>query len=225
MISVPWEALALKPASFSYAEASACGVSFLTAWQGLMNAGGLQKGETILIIGASGAVGSAAIQLAKAQDCRVLGTLSKASSRSGVSHLGADDWIALDEKNLSQAVLELTSGKGVSFVLDTVGGLLFEEGLKSLSLEGRQVAIASNGDSRVSFNLVDFYHKQARLIGVDTLKLSFSQCGEILNHLVPLMEKGKIIPPPISTFSLEESLGAYELVLQGTSKEKKVILF
>src|ERR1035441_4050094 len=158
MLAVPAEALALKPSSYSYAQAAAAGVAFLTAWQGVVSAGGLQSGETLLIIGAGGSVGSAAAQLAKSRGARVLGTLSKAASRPRVAHLPVDEWIALDEKSLPEAVLGLTDGKGVPLVFDTVGGPLFEPGLKCLSHRGRQVAIASHGDPRVGFNLVDFYH-------------------------------------------------------------------
>jgi len=225
MLAVPAEALALKPSSFSYAQAAASGVAFLTAWQGVINAGKLQAGETLLVIGASGAVGSAAAQLAKSQSARVLGTLSKAAGRSRVAHLPVDEWIALDEKRLPEGVLELTGGKGVPLVFDTVGGPLFEDGLKSLAQRGRQVAIASIHDPRVGLNLVDFYHKESTLIGVDSLKLSFSECGEILRQLVPLIEVGKITPPRAATISLENAPAAYEAVLNGTAKEKQVILF
>jgi NADPH:quinone reductase len=225
MLAVPAEALALKPSSISYAQAAALGVSFLTAWQGVINGGYLQPGETLLIIGAGGAVGSAAAQLARAKGARVLGTLSKAAGRSRVAHLPVDEWIALDEKKLPEAVMELTGGKGAPLVFDTVGGPLFEEGLKCLSQRGRQVAISSAGDPRVGFNLVDFYHKESILIGVDSLKLSFMESGEILRSLVPLIEAGKIIPPRTAALSLENAPAAYELVLAGASREKQVIVF
>jgi NADPH2:quinone reductase len=225
MLAVPAETLALKPSSFSYAQAAALGVAFLTAWQSVMNAGKLQSGETILIIGASGQVGSTAAQLAKAKGARVLGTLSKASGLSRVSHLPVDSWIALDEKRLPDTVLELTGGKGAAMIFDTVGGPMFEEGLKSLAHRGRQVAISSLGDPRVSLNLVDFYHKESVLMGVDSLKLSFAESGEILRQWVPLMEAGKITPPRTETVSLDQAAAAYEKVLNGTTRDKQVIIF
>jgi NADPH:quinone reductase-like Zn-dependent oxidoreductase len=225
MMVIPAEALALKPSSFSHAQAAALGVSFLTAWQSVINAGQLQPGETILIIGAGGAVGSAAVQLAKAQGARVLGTLSKAANRSRSAHVPVDEWISLDEKNLTEAVLELTAGKGAPLVFDTVGGPLFEAGLKSLALRGRQVCIASVGDPRVSFNLVDFYHKEGTLKGIDSLKLSFAESGEILRQLVPLIEAGKITKPMVEEIALDQALQAYEKVLAGSSSAKQVIVF
>jgi NADPH:quinone reductase len=225
MLVVPIEAIALKPTTFSYAQAAALGVSFLTAWQGLINVGKLQTGETVLIIGAGGSVGSAATQLAKSRGARVLGTLSKAVGRSKVLHLPVDEWIALDEKKLSEEILKLTGGKGASLIFDTVGGILFEEGLKCLAQRGRQVVIASVGESHVGLNLVDFYHKEATLIGVDTLKLSFAESGEILRQLISLIEVGDIKPPQVTVLSLEEAPTAYKKVLDGSVKEKQVIVF
>jgi len=67
---------------------------------------------------------------------------------------------------------------------------MFEKCLGALSHRGRQVAISSSFKPRVSFNLVDFYHNEARLIGVDTLKLSFYEAAEILRGLIPGFEQG-----------------------------------
>lgn len=225
MLCVPEEALSLKPSAWSYAQAAASGVAFLTAWQAVVNAGRLQPGETLLIIGAGGSVGSTASQIAKARGARVLGTLSKASGRERVKHLPVDEWIALDEKKLPEAVMDLTAGKGAALVFDTVGGPLFEEGLKSLALRGRQVAITSPGDPRVGLNLVDFYHKELSLIGVDSLKRSFAESGTILRELVPLVESGKVAPLRLETLSLEQAPAAYEKIAAKAAKEKQVIVF
>lgn len=225
MVAVPEEALALKPASYTYAQAAASGVAFLTAWQAVVNAGKLQAGEIILIIGAGGSVGSTAAQIAKARGARVIGTLSKASGRSRLAGLPVDEWIALDEKKLPEGVMELTAGKGVSLVFDTVGGALFEEGLKSLALGGRQVAITSPVDPRVGLNLVDFYHRELRLIGVDSLKRSFAESGAILKELVPLIEAGKVAPPRLEPLSLEQAPAAYEKIAAKAAREKQVIVF
>lgn len=225
MMAVPEEALALKPSSWSHAQATAAGVASLTAWQAVVNAGKLQNGETLLIIGAGGSVGSTAAQIAKARGARVLGTLSRASGRDRVKHLPVDEWIALDEKKLPDGVLELTGGKGAALVFDTVGGPLFEEGLKSLALRGRQVAITSPVDPRVGLNLVDFYHKELSLIGVDSLKRSFAESGAILRELVPLIEAGKVTPPRLETLPLEQAPAAYEKIAAKSAREKQVIVF
>jgi NADPH2:quinone reductase len=68
-------------------------------------------------------------------------------------------------------------------VFDTVGGPMFEPALKSLGLDGRQVAITSVGNRRVEFDLADFYHSRLRLIGVDTAKLSGADIKKIMDEL------------------------------------------
>ena len=135
------------------------------------------------------------------------------------------EWIDLEARPLPESVKELTKGKGADLILDVVGGPLFEPCLESLAQRGRQIAIASTGDGRVTFNLVDFYHKEARLLGLDTLKLSFAEAAEILKGLLPGFKEGIFSLPPVKTVSLDESLSAYRTVVEGGSGKKFVIRF
>ena len=124
------------------------------------------------------------------------------------------EWIDLESRPLPESVQELTGGKGADLILDVVGGPLFEACLESLAQRGRQIAIASAGEARVTFNLVDFYHKEARLLGVDSLKLSFTEAAAILQGLLPGFKEGSFSPPPVETISLDEAPGAYRAVVQ-----------
>ena len=108
--------------------------------------------------------------------------------------------------------MELTAGKGVDAVFDTVGGAMFEPALRSLRLGGRQVAISSAGDPRVSFNLVDFYHNFSRLLGVDSFGLTSRQIAEIEDELRPGFETGALKPPPIEMVPFEKAVDAYDRV-------------
>ena len=87
---------------------------------------------------------------------------------------GTESVVNTKTEDLRERVLELTAGRGVDAVFDTVGGPLFEPALRSLRFGGRQVAISSAGDPRVSFNLIDFYHNFSRLLGVDSYGLTFA---------------------------------------------------
>jgi hypothetical protein len=78
---------------------------------------------------------------------------------------------------------------------------------------------------RVSFNLVNFYHKEASLLGVDTLKLSPGEAAEILKGLLPGFKEGIFSPPPVETVFLVDAPSAYQAVLAGTSGKKFVIRF
>jgi NADPH:quinone reductase-like Zn-dependent oxidoreductase len=120
------DSLSEKPAQLSMAEASAVGVPYLAAWSALASAAGIQAGETILITGALGAVGRAAIQIAHWKKARVIGAdISDDASE-------ADAFVNAKSKDLPIEVKELTDGKGVDVVLDAVGGPMFESSLKSL---------------------------------------------------------------------------------------------
>ncbi|HWU37546.1 MAG TPA: zinc-binding dehydrogenase, partial [Candidatus Acidoferrum sp.] len=110
-------------------------------------------------------------------------------------------------------------------ILDVVGGPLFEPCLESLAQRGRQIAIASPGDGRVTFNLVDFYHNEARLLGLDTLKLSFVEAAEILKGLLPGFKDGVFSPQSVQTISLDEALRAYRAISEGSARKKFVICF
>jgi NADPH2:quinone reductase len=219
-VTVPEEALALKPRRLSLEQAAAIGVPFLTAWVALVRAADLQAGETILIIGAAGAVGQAATQIANWRKTRVL-----AAVRSSNPVPGAAAVINTTTDDLRERVFELTNGKGVDAVLDTVGGAMFESALRSLRIGGRQVAIASTGDRRVNFDLIDFYHNLSRLIGVDSMKFTPSDIAAIADELRLGFEAGALNPPPLQLVPLENAIEAYERIASGQAKAKQVLAF
>jgi NADPH:quinone reductase-like Zn-dependent oxidoreductase len=109
-------------------------------------------------------------------------------------------------------------------VLDAVGGPMFEQCLSALAWRGRQVAISSSPDPRVSFNLVDFYHNESRLIGVDSLKLGFAETGEILRQLSPGIEAGKFKAPPLEKFSLEQGPEVYRELAESKIRSKPILI-
>jgi NADPH2:quinone reductase len=129
----------------------------------------------------------------------------------------------LDAGELFFSIFTATEGKGVNVVFDVVGGAMFEPCLKSLALRGRHIAIASNPDPRVSFNLVDFYHRESRLIGVDSVKLTFEEAAEILRGLTPGIEDGTFPPPATKACGYSDVMEAYRLVGEGKVKEKQIL--
>jgi NADPH:quinone reductase len=106
-----------------------------------------------------------------------------------------------------------------------VGGPLFEPGLRSLGFGGRQVAISSAREPRVSFNLIDFYHNFSRLLGVDSYGLTPQQVGEIADRLRPGFEAGVLKPPAIEIVPFEKAVDAYSRMAAGQTKAKQVLSF
>jgi NADPH:quinone reductase len=219
-VTVPIEILGNKPPGLSMEQAAVIGVPFTTAWAALMQAARLEAGETVLIVGARGAVGQAAAQIAKWKGARVIG-----ADLGATAIPSADVTIDSSAAELREHVLEHTDGEGASVVLDTVGGRMFEPSLRSLGPGGRQVAIANIGDRRASFDLVDFYHNRSHLIGVDSVQFTPAQIGEMASALLPGFESNALKPPAIETVPFGNAVMAYEHVASGQATVKQVLTF
>jgi NADPH2:quinone reductase len=215
-----WTTLSLKPKPLTMAQAAVIGVPYITAWASVVNAAQIQAGETILIVGASGAVGQAATQIANWKKVRVIGEDITSGPIPGTEAV-----VNTKSEDLCERVLELTAGKGVNAVFNTVGGPLFEPALQSLAFGGRQVVIASPGNPRVSFNLVDFYHNFSRLLGVDSYGVTPQQVGEIGHELRSGFETGDLRPPPIEIVPFEKAVDAYSRMAARQAKAKQVLSF
>lgn len=210
--------LSEKPSRLSMEEAAAVGVPYLAAWSALVEAADILGGETVLVTGVSGAVGRAATQIAPWKGAKVIG--AEISDKPS----DADMFINAKGKDLSTEIKALTDGKGVDLVLDAVGGQMFEPALKSLRPGGRQVAIASAGNRRVEFDLIDFYHDLRRLIGVDTMKLAGKDIARIMDGLRSGFEEGHLKPSPVKTWRFQQAIDAYSIVERGNSSTKHILL-
>ena len=219
-VVVPVETLALKPKSLNMAQAASIGVPYITAWASVVSAAQIQPGETLLIVGAAGAVGQAATQIANWKQARVIGADIVSDPIPGTESV-----VNTKTEDLRERVLELTAGRGVDAVFDTVGGPLFEPALRSLRRGGRQVAISSAGEPRVSFNLIEFYHNFSRLLGVDSYGLTSRQIAEIEDQLRSGFETGALKPLPIEIVPFEKVVDAYTRISNREAKAKQVISF
>lgn len=222
-VAAPENAVLPMPKGFTFEQSAAIGVAYMTAWAALIKAAQLQPNENVLILGTTGAVGSAAARIAHKRGARVLGTVRKATDIPKAGELPVDVWINLETKKLSKGAQEATNGKGADVVFDVVGGPMFEKCLGALAWRGRQVALSSSPEPRVSFNLVDFYHNESRLIGVDSLKLSFDEAAEILRDLTPGFESGEFPPPEVTAFPLTAGPKVYREMHESRLKAKVVL--
>jgi NADPH:quinone reductase-like Zn-dependent oxidoreductase len=184
----------------------------------------LLAGETILILGTRGAVGSAAARLAHKVKSRVIGVVRTKKDLSLASTLPVDAWIDLESTDLATGCRAITSGRGADVVFDTVGGHMFEPCLAALARRGRQIEISSGGVPRVGFNVTDFYHNESRLIGVDSLKWGFAEAAQILRDLSPAFENGDLPLPEVKVSPLESGPDVYRQIDAGTIREKVVLV-
>ena len=188
----------------------------MAAWCGV-EAAGLKSGETVLLIGAGGGVGSAAAQIARRLGARVIGADRRAPAQNAPIRAIAETLI-VGAEDLPAEVRAATGGKGADVVFDLVGGVMFRSALKCLAWRGRLVEIAATGQREVSFDLADFYHNESRLFGVDTLKRDLTASAEVLDALTPGFVAGDYRAAPIAaTCGLGEAQEAYRKVAQGAT--------
>jgi NADPH2:quinone reductase len=197
-IVVPVEAVTPKPQSLSFEQAACVGVNFVTAYLGLVARAKLQPGETLLVTGAGGGVGSAVLQLGQSLKARLIAVDRKPFEPGAFEGLDLAGYVNTSQIQLGDAIHQITNGAGVDVAFDCVGGDLFEPVLSSLGQLGRHVAITSVGTRRVSFDLLDFYHRRLSLFGVDSRALTVTDSSKLLAGIAPEFESGRLQPSPIS---------------------------
>jgi NADPH:quinone reductase len=214
-IVIPVGALARKPATLSFDEASAVGVNFVVAWLGAVETANLTKDETIAVFGISGGVGGAVAQIARAHGARVIG-IDRATPADGAPAAAIIEAFVPftgDSTAVAEEILRLTDGRGAEVVYDAVGGVTTGAALASLAQRGRLVVISAVGTPTVEINLRDFYHREARLLGCDSRKLDVTASAGRLSLLSPYFESGEFRPLPIArTFDLDHGHDAYTAV-------------
>jgi NADPH:quinone reductase len=215
-LAVLTASLRRKPEALSFDQAASVGVNYVAAWLGLEVAG-LKAGETLLLIGASGGVGGAAAQIAHRLGARVIG-FDRRPPLPDAPIRGIAEKMIIGAKDLPAEARAATGGQGAAVVFDLVGGVMFRDALNSLAHGGRLIEIASTGQREVSFDLVDFYHNEARLFGVDTLRRDVTASARILDALSPGFVAGDYRAAPIAeTCGLGGAQEAYRKVAAGAA--------
>ena len=212
-----------KPAVLTLDEAAGIGVPFVTAYEGLRRAGMPEAGDVVLVFGANGKVGQAAIQLATARGATVIGVERGPGAYRG--HASADvRVIDASREAVADAVRAATGGHGADIVYNTVGSPYFEAANASMAIGGRQIFI-STIERSVPFDIFSFYRGQHTYVGVDSLQLGGTAVANILDTLAPGFGNGTLRAFPIEdayTYPLERAHDAYRAVLAGA--RERVIL-
>ena len=214
---LPVSALSRKPKSVTVAAAATVGVPFITANEGLRRAGLRGAGQTIIVFGSNGKVGQAAVQLATRAGAKVIGVERGSSQYRGHASSVVTAFDAQDP-DLVQKLLDATGGRGADIAYNTVGSPYFDTALATLAIGGTQILI-STIERNVSFDILAFYRRNLQMLGVDSLKLTVSQCAEVLNHLLPGFDDGSLKAFDVDEASLIPLSGAadaYRKVLSGS---------
>ena len=219
LMSVPVAALTRKPERLSFDEASSVGVNFIVAWYGAIQTALLAKSETIAIFGVSGGVGGAVAQIAKAMGATVIGLDRRRPSPETAAAKVIDHFLPLDANTDAGAeVRKLTGGNGAEVVYDAVGGVTTPAALNAVAKRGRLVVISVVGSRAVEIDLLDLYHNETRILGIDSTKLTVVDSARRLRQMAPYFESGEFRPLPITaTYSLDDAPAAYQAVADHTA--------
>jgi len=225
-LAVSRNAVVPKSDTLSLEEAAASGLAYVTAGSALVELGGVLAGETILVTGAAGGVGSAAVMIARWKGAHVIGAVKDESERARAQRAGVEVIVDTSREKVTDAVLAATDGGGANLVLDAVGGPLFEPALNSLGQEGRMVVITTTPDEQhVSFNLLDFYRKGLCLFGLMTSFLDAEGSAAVLRDLGSGFDEGALRAPAIAErYPLEQAGMAYARVESGEAGGRVLLL-
>lgn len=215
------------PDAFSYEDAAAFIMTYATSHHALIDRGALQAGETVLVLGAAGGVGTAAIQIAKAQGAKVIAAASSDDKCALCKEIGADATINYQTQDLREAIKALTDGKGPDVVYDPVGGDYAEAAFRSIAWRGRYLVIgfAAGPIPALPFNLPLL--KGASIVGV--FWGAFSQKepaanAAMLQELAAWYAEGKIKPVMDGTMPMQDLHKAYERMGQRAVRGKLVLV-
>ena len=223
---VPATSVLPLPSGLSVEQAAGFTIAYGTVFYALSRRGQVAKGDTLLVLGAAGGVGSAAVELGKIMGATVIAAASTDEKLSFAASLGADHIINYTEQELKRAVRELTDGRGVDVVFDPVGGDLSETAFRAIAWNGRYLVIgfAAGDIPAIPLNLPLL--KGASIVGVywgDWLIKEPRQAAEVVAELYDLAATGRVHPRISDVFALEDFTDAYAALISRTAKGKVVL--
>ena len=215
------------PDGFSYVDAAAFIMIYATSWHALMDRAQLKAGETVLVLGAAGGVGTAAIQIAKAAGARVIAAASTDEKCALCLTIGADATINYSRQNLRDEIKALTDGKGPDVIYDPVGGEFAEPAFRSIAWRGRYLVVgfAAGPIPALPFNLALL--KGASIVGVfwgDFARREPKANAAMMAELAGRYAQGKIKPVIDRTMPMADLKAAYAHMCSRGVKGKLVMV-
>lgn len=214
------------PDSLSFDQGAGFTVTYATSYHALRQSTELKPGETVLVLGAAGGVGSSAVEIAKALGATVIAAASSDEKLRFARESGADETINYSEVSLREAVKQLTGGKGVDVVYDPVGGELAQMALRSLAWHGRYLVIGFACGEIPDFPANIALLKEASIIGVWWGTWSNHNPGDSLQNMAELaamVEAGKLNPRVTESYPLERFADAFAAITARRARGKVIL--
>lgn len=226
MVCIPAEKCVAIPDALSHEGAAGFQVNYCTAYHGLIYCGHLKAGETILILGAAGGVGVAAIDVAKAIGATVIAAASTEEKRQSCLELGADHVLDYSKEDWREDLKRLLDGKPLDVVYDPVGGDYSNPALRSLGPDGRFLVVGFAGGSIASIPLNLTLLKRCSVVGVNWggyINANPAEALPVMQALMKWIEEGKLKPAAGQSFSLDNAGEAMMKMLNREAVGKIVI--
>ncbi len=219
------------PAGFPAVDAAAFGLIYATSWHALMDRGALKSGETVLVLGAAGGVGTSAIQIAKAAGARVIAAASSDEKCELCTQQGADATINYSvhtpREGLRDAIKQLTDGKGPDLVYDPVGGEFAEPVFRSIAWRGRYLVVGFASGPIPSLPLNLTLLKGASIVGVfwgDFARREPKANAQMMQTLAGMYARGQVKPVIDQTLPMRDLQKAYAIMGSRSVKGKLVMV-
>jgi NADPH:quinone reductase-like Zn-dependent oxidoreductase len=194
--------------------AGSAGLIFITAWLAMVTSAEVSAGETAVVIGAVGGVGSAAVQVAKSRGARVVGVVRSDKDIPSARQNGAAEVINARSANIADAVMSITNNRGANVVFDT-SGTMFAEAVEIAGMNGRIPVITAPADGKTTFNLRSLYRKTQRIFGIDTRQLDSVFSAKLLSLMASEFASGRFTANPGQSYPLAAVVAAYEQAARG----------
>jgi NADPH:quinone reductase-like Zn-dependent oxidoreductase len=193
-----------------------------------MMVAGLRSGDTLLVHGGAGGVGTFAIQLAVALGARVLVTAGSAEKLALCTELGAHVGINYRDQDFVEVVKDVTDGAGADVILDNMGASYLARNVEALAPEGRLVVIGLQGGTRAELDLNSLMRKRAAVVGTVLRARPVAEkstiCAALVEHVWPLVADGTVRPVVGRTFPLAQAAEAHRLMESGESTGKILLV-
>ncbi|WP_442543722.1 NAD(P)H-quinone oxidoreductase [Arthrobacter sp. KN11-1C] len=228
-VAVPAEQVLRLPDGVDLVTAASLPEVAATVYSNLIMTAQLQAGETVLIHGATGGIGTIAIQLAKAYGATVATTAGTAEKvGTAKAFLGADIAINYAEEDFAESLKAQNGGKGADVILDVVGAKYLQQNVEALADYGRLVVIGLQGGAKGELNLGQLLSKRAAIIGTALRPRPVAEKGVIMNavreSVWPMLADGRIKPLVAKSFPLEQVREAHEYFDSGEHMGKVLLL-
>ena len=206
----------------SYAQGAGIYIPYATAWRGLFQRAEGRAGETVLVHGASGGVGIAAVQLARAAGITVIGTAGSERGEELVAEQGAHHVVNHHDADYTEQIMDLTGGLGVDVIMEMLANVNLDKDLNMLAYGGRVVVIGNRGV--IEINPRDAMARDASILGMVLLLASPEDLAAIHAGLYAGLENGTLNPVVGTEFPLADAARAHVAVMEAGAYGKIVLI-